>query len=295
MAAAVLDAHLLRAFVAFALERNFTRAARLVGLSQPALFERVQKLTEHTGVALYERQGRGLVLTRAGVDLAAFARDELARAAAFMGALHGQEQTTLTLAAGEGSWLYLLAPAVRAFLRDAAARGTELRVLSLGGPAALDAVAAGAATFAVGVFDLVPTGMVAHDIVSTPMMAALSRHHRLARRRTLRLKDLANERLILAPPGQRHRDLIGRAVASAGGGGAPPLEADGWPLMLSFAAANLGVAVVNGICTPPAGVVLRPLSELGKVKYRVVHRRAAAAGVAFHRLLALIAALGDAR
>lgn len=292
MAAAVLDAHLLRAFVAFAHERNFTRAARLVGLSQPALFERVQKLAEHTGVALYERQGRGLVLTKAGVDLAAFARDELARAAAFVDRLHGHEQTTLTLAAGEGSWLYLLAPAVRAFLRDPAARSAELRALSLGGPAALDAVAAGAATFAVGVFDLVPAGMVAHNVVTTSTMAALSRQHRLARRHTLRLKDLAGERLILAPPGQRHRDVIGRAVASAGGGGTPPIEADGWPLMLSFAAANLGVAVVNGICAPPAGVVLRPLKELGTVQYRVVHRRAASTGPAFDALLAAIQALG---
>ena len=287
--APILDAELLRAFVAFAAERNFTKAAKRVALSQPALFERIHKLTERVGRPLYARDGRSLVLTPAGLQLAAFARDELTRARAFVDALNGTERETLTLAAGEGAWLYLLAPAVRAFTAEAArGSGTALRVLTLGGPAALEAVISGAATFAVGVFDLVPRGLVARDIVTTPLVAALPRRHRLSRRRTLRLKDLASETLILAPAGQRHRDLVGRAVASAGGSGAPPIEADGWPLMLAFVAAGLGVAVVNGICAPPAGVVLRPVTELGTVTYRLLHRRETSGGPAFSRLIDLV-------
>ncbi len=281
----ILDAELLRAFVAFAAERNFTRAARRVALSQPAFFERVQKLSERVGRPLYQREGRGLVLTPSGIRVAAFARDELARAAAFVDEMNGQGQETLTLAAGEGAWLYLLAPAVRAFT---ARKEATLRVLTLGGPAALEAVASGAASFAVGVFDLVPAGITAKDIVTTPLVAALPRRHALVKRRTLRLKDLAAETLILAPEGQRHRDLIGRAVASVGGAGRSHIEADGWPLMLAFVAAGLGVAVVNGICAAPPGIVLRPVPELGSVTYRLLYRAEAHSGPAFSRFIQLL-------
>ena len=71
----IMDGALLRAFAAFAEERNFTRAARRVGLSQPALFERVQRLQALLELPLYRREGRALVLTEQGVRLAAHARE----------------------------------------------------------------------------------------------------------------------------------------------------------------------------------------------------------------------------
>ena len=54
--APVLDGELLRAFVAFADELHFTRAAARVGLSQPALFERVQRLGAVTDVPLRDER-----------------------------------------------------------------------------------------------------------------------------------------------------------------------------------------------------------------------------------------------
>ncbi len=309
----ILDGELLRAFAAFAAARNFTHAAARVGLSQPALFERVRRLQEQLGVTLYEREGRALQLTEAGVRVAAFAREQLARARGFTGELTGApSEERVTLAAGEGAYLYLLGPALRAFtgrarrvtkrgVKDmsdqtsppsAAAPACELRVRTLGGPSALEAVREGEVTLAVGVFDLVPRGLLAREILKTPLCAALPRSHPLARRRRVPLRALAEQRLILAPEGQRHRAVISRAVASLGVAPAPPVEADGWPLMLSFAAAGLGVAIVNGICTPPRGVVLRPIPELGSVTYRLLSRRRAAKSAAAERLSALILDLG---
>jgi DNA-binding transcriptional LysR family regulator len=69
------------------------------------------------------------------------------------------------------------------------------------------------------------------------------------------------------------RDLVTRFVSMGGGTVCGPLEADGWPLMLHLVGANLGVAIVNGCCTPPPGVVLRPVPELGSVVYRLLWRR----------------------
>lgn len=274
-ASPILDGALLRAFVAFADALNFTHAARTVGLSQPALFERIQRLADDVGAALYEREGRQIRLTDAGVRVAAFAREELARAQVFLDDLRGEaRREAVTLAAGEGSYLYLLGPALRRF--TAAVPTASLRLLTRGARDAAEAVREGAAQLAVAVLDLVPEDLVARDLVRTPLCVAVAAHHRLAGKRSVKLADLAGERLILTPAGQSHRDHVARALAGLPGASDPPIEADGWPLMLRFAGLGLGVAIVNGTCELPRGVVARELRELGSVTYRLLWRRGAA-------------------
>lgn len=282
----ILDGELLRAFVAFAERLNFTHAARAVGLSQPALFERIGRLASEVGAALYEREGRQLRLTAAGVRVAAFAREELARAQDVLAELRGgARREAVSLAAGEGSYLYLLGPSLRAFAR--ARPEVALRLLTRGALDAGQALREGAADLAVAVLDLVPEDLVARDLVRTPLCVALAADHPLAARRSLRLADLAGQRLILAPAGQIHRDLALRALGELAGR-AEPIEADGWPLMIHFAGLGLGVAIVNGTCQLPRGVVARPLKELGSVTYRLLARRGAALPAAAAELHAAI-------
>lgn len=291
-AAPILDGELLRAFAAFADALNFTRAAEVVGLSQPALFERIARLGQEVGATLYERQGRQLRLTDAGVRVAAFAREELARGRSFLAELRGEaRRERVVVAAGEGAYLYLLGPALRAFARDDP--DTTLSLLTRGGADAVEAVREGAAHLAVGAVDLVPEDLLARDVLRTPLCAAMSASHRLARRRSLRLADLAGERLILTPPGQTHREFVGRALSGLPAPAEPPLVADGWPLMLHFAALGLGVAIVNGICGLPRGAVARPVRELGHVTYRVLWRRDASLPPVATRLRDRIVALAE--
>jgi DNA-binding transcriptional LysR family regulator len=278
----ILDHEQLRAFAAFADSLSFTRAARVVGLSQPALFERVQRLAAALDTRLYQRDGKALELTEAGVRVAAFARDLLAQTSAFVGELRGVlPREAVTLAAGEGAFLYLLGPAIARFAADDAA---SLRLLTYGARAASEAVLSGEADLAVAVLDLVPDGLTAHDLVRTPLCAAMSARHPLAKQRRVTLAQLSQERLVLPPPGRSHRDFVGRAIARLGHELSPPIEADGWPLVLKFAALGLGVAVINGICELPEGVVTRPIPELGTVTYRLLRRRGNELGAAANRL-----------
>jgi LysR family transcriptional regulator, low CO2-responsive transcriptional regulator len=285
-ASPILDGELLRALVAFAEHLNFTHAARSVGLSQPALFERIQRLGAEVGT-LYEREGRQLRLTAIGVRVAAFAREELERSQALLAELRGeQRREEVAIAAGEGAYLYLLGPALRAFrceLPDA-----RLRLHTRGAKDAVACVREGAAELAVAVLDLAPEGLVVEDLLRTPLCVALAEDHPLARRRRVRLGDLAGERLIVTPEGQAHRDLVGRALGEHARGSEPPLEADGWPLMIHFASLGLGVAIINQSCELPPGVVAKPLRELGEVCYRVFWRRGVALSPAASRLRELI-------
>ena len=71
----MLDGESLAAFVVFAEQLNFTRAATLLHVSQPALHTRIRKLGEQLGVPLYRRVGRQLALTDAGREVVRFARE----------------------------------------------------------------------------------------------------------------------------------------------------------------------------------------------------------------------------
>ncbi|EQD36940.1 transcriptional regulator, LysR family protein, partial [mine drainage metagenome] len=63
---ASLNYHHLRYFWAIAHEGTLTRAAERLNLSQSALSVQLQKLEHQLGHALFDRQGKRLVLTEAG-------------------------------------------------------------------------------------------------------------------------------------------------------------------------------------------------------------------------------------
>lgn len=67
--AAHLDWNRIRAFLATAEAGSLSAAARLLGLTQPTLGRQVTALEADLGVVLFERAGRGLVLTPTGRDL----------------------------------------------------------------------------------------------------------------------------------------------------------------------------------------------------------------------------------
>lgn len=281
------DSFLLDSFVAFATTLSFTHGARQVGVSQPAFFERIRKLEESLGISLYEKQGRALALTSAGERVLAHAKEAGARHATLLTELRGESpRGSVTLAAGEGSYLYLLGSALADFSKNG---DTELELLTVGGNRIVEVLRRGEADLAVAALDLVPQSLVAEDLVRTPLCIALPLGHPLSKRKSVRLAQLAGERFVLSPEGQRHRDLVMRALASRGQAPARVLEADGWPLMLAFVRMGLGVAIVNAICRAP-GVVLRPLPELGFVTYRLLRRKALRARAEIDRLAQCILA-----
>src|SRR5438552_2720580 len=68
----------------------------------------------------------------------------------------------------------------------------------------------------VAVIDLVPRGIDAEALVTTPLCVAVPAKHPVARARTVALADLRGARWILAPEGQLHRAFVTRAIARTG-------------------------------------------------------------------------------
>lgn len=259
----------LFSFVVFAEHLNFTRAAAALHLTQPALHAQIRKLSEQVGVALYRREGRGLVLTVEGQALAAFGREVAARGQEVLAELRGDPRSgPLVLASGQGAFSYLLGPAIRRFPKER----WPLRVLSMAAPQTVAAVREARADLGVAALTATPPELSCRVIRRVGQLVVMPRDHRLARRRKLAPTELDGEHLVVAPEGSPHRQMLTHALAAAGASWSVAVEATGWELMLQFARYGLGLAVVNDFCPVPRGLVGVRLSDVPEIEYHVLTR-----------------------
>lgn len=265
----IIDSDALAAFVVFAEHLNFTHAAAALGLSQPALHAKVRRLGESLGLELYSREGRTLALTDHGRALLRFGREADSRARDFLSERHGQgERAPVVLAAGQGSYLYLLGEAIQRYLRRArTSRRPPLRLLTRNGEGTLEALRTGEASLGVAVLDAPPTDLEATSICEVPQVLAMPSRHPLARKRKLKLAHLADLPLIVAPAGRPHRETLARALRDAGVPWRVAVETHGWPAMIHFVRLGVGLAVVNGTVKLPRGCVARPIPALPSTRY----------------------------
>ncbi|MFF5081733.1 LysR family transcriptional regulator [Actinoplanes sp. NPDC000266] len=275
----------LTAFAVFAAHLNFTRAAEELHISQPALHVKIRKLSESLGRPLYRREGRRLVLTADGEAVARFARGQDERLASFLAEFAGvPERRPVVLAAGQGAYLYLLGDAIRAALA-----ATPLRLINCDHRQMLAAVRGGQAHVGVSVLDVLPPDLAVRELASFPQMLFVPSGHRLARRRSIRLRDLAGESLVVPPQHRPQRVMLEQALRTAGAAWTVAVEAEGWPLITHFVALGAGLAIVNGCVPVPRGLAGVPVKDLPPVTYHVVHQPSA---VTDPRVVSLLALLG---
>ncbi len=286
-----LDFDAVLSFAEFADDMNFSAAARRLNISQPALHVKVRKLGESLDRVLYRRVGRTLELTEHGEALARYGRQLRAGAAEVLGQLDGSPGQPVTLAAGEGAYLYLLGAGIGRFQREA---GAPLRLMSLDRDRTVQAVLGGKAQLGVAPLDGVPDALQSTLLTTVGQVLAVPAGHRFAGRSRLRLKDLAGERLVVPPPGRPHREMLGALLRSEQVAWEVAMEANGWELMLSFVAMNIGVAVVNACCRLPEGVVAVALPELPSLRYHCFHLRGVERSSRVGQLRAALLAHGDA-
>ncbi|KRB78342.1 LysR family transcriptional regulator [Nocardioides sp. Root190] len=240
-----MDLETIRAFIEVAGGLTVTETAERTHRTQPAVSRALARLEREVGTPLFQRVGRGLVLTPAGRELVRHAHDTLE--AYERGIRSVQDSTTpdggfvpLAFLHTLGTWL------VPELIRDFRAERPHVRFdLRQHGDAGLVEDLMG------GVVDLAVTGdrprlaaVESRRLFLEPLRLVVPPDHRLATRRTARLADVADEQFIVLKPGFSLRVVTEELCAQVGFAPRIGFEGEEVETLRGLVSAGLGVALL---------------------------------------------------
>ena len=234
-----LDLNLLRVFAAVMLERNVTRAAAQLAMTQPAVSNALRRLREATGDELFVTVPSGVVPTAHAAGMwphVEAALDRLSQALYPQGFDPTRDPRTFTLAMADATATVLMPAFIDTLLRERAL--ADVRVLPLVSRDPRPQLEQGIADIAVGFFPDVAAALAAEGAQATialdPLytceyVVVMRRGHALAARPELSLDDYCAARHVRVSFAGRPRGFVDEALARAGPGAAD--DADGQPVL----------------------------------------------------------------
>jgi aminoethylphosphonate catabolism LysR family transcriptional regulator len=249
---------LLRSFHYVALQGSFSRAARVMNVTQPTLSQQVKLLEQTYGLRLLERTGRGVQPTTLGKALFEVTHRlfEIEQEAAEL--LTGAKRLTSgrILIGADGP--FHVVPLIRRFQQ--LHPGPEVN-LSLGNSTAVLADLLSTKLDVVLVADLPgDSRLFAVPLRRDPVLALLPAGHALARRRALQLQDLSGELLIMREFGSVTRKVVERGFAEADLVPGRMMEIGSREAVREAVAAGIGIGFVSASETmPDPRVALLPI------------------------------------
>lgn len=236
----------LRYFLAVAETLHFSKAAYRLGIAQPPLSHQIKRLEQLIGHRLFDRTTRGVKLTLAGQLLADRARSTMEK-------VHDDLEQVRRLGRGEAGTLTVgfsgsvmfadLPAAIESYRRRYPA--VELRLREMATYAQIPALLDGTLDLAF-MRDPDPTeGIQMTRLFEEPYVAVLPEAHPLARKRSLRVRDLRNQPFVFFA--RRMGPLaFDRTMACCERSGFRPKivqDAPQWPTLVRLVAAGLGVSL----------------------------------------------------
>lgn len=252
---------LLEVFRTVARHGSITAAAHHLQFTQSSVSRQIAALEAQFGVRVFDRLPRGVALTEQGRILLPHAEailDRLAAARRDLDDLHRLGSGRLRVGAFPTAVAALVPRAMASF--RAAHPDVALSLIEGLTPELLERLAAGDAD--VVVVSSSPTGPTdtvhvdLHHLLDEQLLVAVPQEHRLARRRMVRLADLADDAFIVGSANAE--DTLLRASLPSGFQPRIDIVAAEWIGKLGCVAAGLGVALVPALAVrgTPADIVL---------------------------------------
>ncbi len=232
----------LRAFHAVALEGSFTKAAGVLHVSQPTLSGHVKALEEGYGVTLFQRGSREVVMTDFGRALFAITQRYFASEAEAQRLL----LTSVGLISGRlrigADSPFAVIPLLAAF------KGrfpmVEINVDFSNSREVLNGVLANKCD--IGILARIAPDKRLHiaPFRDDYLIVFVDRGHAWSQRRSINMRDIAEQTLVLREAGSTTRAIFEEALAERGIEPAAVLEMEGREAVREAVAAGLGVGVV---------------------------------------------------
>jgi DNA-binding transcriptional LysR family regulator len=246
-----METEVLRAFLQVARGGSFTAAADALGYTQSAVSRQISALETEVGAPLFARlPRRGVRLTDAGASLVPHAEAVLER----LGAARREIAALGRLEAGQlrvGAFPTANAELVPRALAAFRARHPDVAPLLREGtsPRQLARVEAGDLHLAIVSADarrpLQARGVALDHLLDEPMLVALPRAHRLARRRSVRLSELAAESWIAGD--ETVQDPLRTLAPDLADDGRIAFVAREWTARQGLVAAGFGITLVPAL------------------------------------------------
>jgi len=254
----------LRSFLVLARERNVTRAAERLMLTQPAVSNQLARLERELG-KLFDRTPQGLALTPAGELFRGYVEQALGRlddGAVALAELAGLERGALAVGGGATATTYLFPSLLGRF--HAAHPAIRLFVREQGSQSVVEAVLTG--ELDLGVVTLpVETGGGRLEVdrleverwLDDELLLLVPPGHALARRRGFRWGELRGQPMVLFEAGTAVRALIDRHLAREGIDVEIVMELRSIESIKQMVAQGIGAAFVSSFALGPSQRGLR--------------------------------------
>lgn len=255
----------LRYFVAVAEELSFRKAAERLNISRPALSKQVKDLENEIAVKLLDRDTVSVSLTKAGEIFLEDAQRLLLQAEqAIERANQAQSGHRGTLRIGSVGIIAteFLPKTLKIFNQNYP--GVEVGFVEMLPAEQLDALAAGKIDIGFAYGKEVPNMVSLRSVcvIHSVYGVALSKHHPLAQRQEITLKEVRNETLLCLGGGGRagHRDAICQIYTEAGLKPHSVRPVTGFDSMVTLIAADQGISLLPHVLDlGNQGIVILPI------------------------------------
>ena len=207
----------LRIFIAVAERQHVTQAASELNLTQSATSAAIAALEARYGIQLFDRVGRGIVLTKTGRAFLEEARAVVARAKAaaeVLNDLAGLKRGSLTLAASQTVANYWLPPRIQAF--QSACPGIDLHVTIANTEQVAQAVHGGQADLGFVEGDIDDPLLSARKIDGDQLIIVVGMKHPWVGQSRITPKSLSSTGWVLREKGSGTRAMFEAAVKKFG-------------------------------------------------------------------------------
>ena len=257
-----METHQLRYFLAVAQTGRFTTAARACNVSQPSLSIQIAKLEDELGGPLFERTRKGGKLTARGETFLPRAKailEQMESAREDAKALSGLTLGKVSLGCMPTTGAHLLPPILTTFRKGHPKIQVQLKEES--SPDLAQDLEQGEIELAILDEAGLRPGLDHRTLLSEELLLALPARHRLARKRSLSLKQAAEEPFILMKSGHGFRQITLNLYHQAGLEPKVVFESGGIETVQALVAAGLGVSLVPQMVARFPGVAYVSLSH----------------------------------
>jgi LysR family hydrogen peroxide-inducible transcriptional activator len=235
----------LKYIVAVAEEHHFGRAAERVHVSQPSLSASVAKLEDELGVKIFERDKRGVALTKVGEEVVAQARrtlEESSRVKTIAQQGRNPLRGMLKLGVIHTIAPYLL-PDLVAALRKAAPE-MPLDIEENTTATLTQLLKAGELDVVILALPYADAGILTRPLYDEPFKIVVPRGHPFTKRKTIDANDLDAADLLLLPEGHCLRDQVLDACREFSRPPPPGRQGNSLETLRSMVASGAGVTVL---------------------------------------------------